>query len=251
MNNDQQIAILHPVVVTAETLQILSKQEKYSDLLALYMAYVEVTTWQHDNSVKAATRFMSNRLHWNKDKITRTKKILASLGLVEDVVRKDQQGKVTGHYILVKHVTKPEGGFEGGVDLEGQSANDFHLSANNKSDLTEERKDEIKKIYKLWLIYMIVDPATRLHGTPDERSDALEAATKSYRFTPKRRDAIIRRLDDAGYEMLVRAIRNISKSDFHRGDNDRGWKADLADFLCRSYEQVEKFANQNTEKEGN
>lgn len=251
MNEDKRVASFQPVVVTAETLQILSKQEKYPDLLALYMAYVEITTWQHDNSVKAATRFMSARLHWNKDKITRTKKVLVGLGLVEDVTRKDEQGKVTGHYILVKHVTKPEGGFEGGVDLEGQSANDFQPSANDiTSKLTEERKDEISKIYRLWLIHMVIDPATRFHGTQEERDSSLEAAIKRYKLTPKRRDAIIRRLDDAGYEMLVRAIRNIGKSDFHRGDNDRGWKADLADFLCRSYEQVEKFANQN-DKEGN
>jgi hypothetical protein len=138
----------------------------------------------------------------------------------------------------------------GGTKKSSIHSNNNSIVKDNTSDLTDERKDEIKKIYKLWLIYMVVDPATRLNGTPDERSDALEAATKSYRFTPKRRDAIIRRLDDAGYEMLVRAIRNISKSDFHRGDNDQNWKADLADFLCRSYEKVEEWANKN-EKEGN
>ena len=48
---------------------------------------------------------------------------------------------------------------------------------------------------------------------------------------------------DSGVELLEQAISNTSRSPFHNGDNDRGWTADL-DFIIRSYEQVERLAQQ-------
>lgn len=69
----------------------------------------------------------------------------------------------------------------------------------------------------------------------------------TYKLTDKRKLKIKARLKDAGYEMLAKAIENTSKSEFHRGDNDRGWTADL-DYITRSYENVEKLAALETIK---
>ena len=69
----------------------------------------------------------------------------------------------------------------------------------------------------------------------------------TYKLTDKRKLKIKARLKDAGYEMLAKAIENTSKSEFHRGDNDRGWTADL-DYITRSYENVEKLAALETKK---
>lgn len=63
-----------------------------------------------------------------------------------------------------------------------------------------------------------------------------------FKLTKQRELKIKARLDDAGQEMLERAIINTSKSAFHNGENDRGWRADL-DFIIRNYEQVEKLSN--------
>jgi hypothetical protein len=63
-----------------------------------------------------------------------------------------------------------------------------------------------------------------------------------YKLTDGRKIKIGLRLDDAGEEMLLKAIENTSQSPFHRGDNNRNWQADL-DFIVRSYENVEKLAN--------
>jgi len=71
--------------------------------------------------------------------------------------------------------------------------------------------------------------------------------TNQYKLTPLRRQKIKKRLEDAGEEMLKRAIANTAASPFHRGKNDRGWQADL-DFIIRSYEQVEKLANMQVPK---
>ncbi len=70
-----------------------------------------------------------------------------------------------------------------------------------------------------------------------------------YKLSKNRSLKIKARLNDAGDEMLMNAIRNTAKSGWHRGDNDRGWQADL-DFIIKSYEQVEKLANMlNYERE--
>ena len=71
--------------------------------------------------------------------------------------------------------------------------------------------------------------------------------TNQYKLTPLRRQKIKKRLEDAGEEMLKRAIANTAASPFHRGKNDHGWQADL-DFIIRSYEQVEKLANMQVPK---
>lgn len=70
----------------------------------------------------------------------------------------------------------------------------------------------------------------------------------TYKLTDSRKQKIRKRLGDAGDEMLRLAIKNTSYSDWHRGDNDRNWKADL-DFIIRSYEQVEKLAGLETTSE--
>jgi hypothetical protein len=63
-----------------------------------------------------------------------------------------------------------------------------------------------------------------------------------YKLSDSRKLKIRARLRDAGEDMLRRAISNTANSQWHRGDNDRGWTADL-DYIIRSYEQVEKLAN--------
>lgn len=63
-----------------------------------------------------------------------------------------------------------------------------------------------------------------------------------FKLTAQRKIKIGLRLKDVGKENLIKAIDNVSESNFHRGENDRNWKADL-DFIIRSYEQVEKLAN--------
>lgn len=62
-----------------------------------------------------------------------------------------------------------------------------------------------------------------------------------YQLSPKRRQKIIVRLKDCGFEMLSKAITNAANHKFYTGDNDRGWVADL-DYLTKSYEVVERLS---------
>lgn len=147
-----------PVTVTAETLQRLSKQDKYPELLALYMSYVEMTTWQHNNSIKATTDFMAKRLHWTEKKIRTHKKTLTELGLIEDIIRKDETGKITGHYILVKYVVNPHSPLDYGVDSNTPNTNNYKESTNNSNFVTNvtkgtegsRRRKDIDDMFAYW-----------------------------------------------------------------------------------------------------
>ncbi len=68
-----------------------------------------------------------------------------------------------------------------------------------------------------------------------------------YKLTAKRISKIKERLNDAGSEMLTKAIENAVLSDFYMGNNDRGWTIDL-DWIISSYENTEKALNQNPSK---
>lgn len=63
-----------------------------------------------------------------------------------------------------------------------------------------------------------------------------------YQPTSERVKKLNLRLKIFTLEEILKALENLSKSEFHQGNNDRGWKAD-ADFLIRSDEQVDKWLN--------
>jgi predicted transcriptional regulator len=66
----------------------------------------------------------------------------------------------------------------------------------------------------------------------------------TYKLTPARKSKLQTRIRQSGVEQVKQAIENTANSDFHRGDNDRGWTADF-DFIIRSQEQIEKLATMN------
>lgn len=135
-------------------------------------------------------------------------------------------------------VIKPNTYSENPEDPSSGKAEDNNTSINNKAH-TPEREAFIKQVYELYLRYFIVKDPTEGAKLTDEQ---LDAAQKRYKLTPKREAAIVRRFEDAGAKMLKGAIIGFARADWSNGNNDRNWKADLADFICRSYENVERGA---------
>lgn len=68
----------------------------------------------------------------------------------------------------------------------------------------------------------------------------------TYRETDGRRKKLASRLEVFTLDQILLSIENLAKSNFHRGKNDRGWKAD-PDFLLRSDEQIDKWLNPSTQ----
>jgi hypothetical protein len=67
----------------------------------------------------------------------------------------------------------------------------------------------------------------------------------SYRPTKQRGEKLRARLKTYTFEEIKKAMENMSRSPWHQGENERGWKAD-PDFLLRSDEQIDKWIQKNT-----
>jgi hypothetical protein len=69
----------------------------------------------------------------------------------------------------------------------------------------------------------------------------------NFRVTPARENKLKLRFKTYTGDEILKALQNLSKSKFHQGDNDRGWKAD-PDFLIRSDEQIDIWLNKKDSK---
>lgn len=97
-----------------------------------------------------------------------------------------------------------------------------NIDTNVSSRVSNETSTSVQKLYELYL-------------------QEFETTEPRFKLTPARRAKLGLRVKDAGYDLTAQAIRNTAASSWHRGENDRGWKANL-DFIVRTYEQVEKLA---------
>lgn len=169
---------------------------------------------------------------------------LASKGYIEVVI--DQLGGNKRSICLPireKHSTysgNPE-------DPSSEKAEDNNTSNNNIARTPEtDLHPNTLKAYHLYLKFFILAPGdvVKMIGMggiiPDK--PLLADAMKRYRLTPKRVAALERRLKDAEPKMVFAAIVGYGRADWSNGNNDRRWKADLADFICRSYENIERGA---------
>lgn len=129
--------------------------------------------------------------------------------------------------------TYPEKSGEGYPEKSGDNNN----TSNNTKARTSSaaQSPDLLKAYRLYLKYFIISKDTSIEGVEG-------AAEKRYRLTPKRVAAIERRLKDAKPKLLFAAIVGYGRADWSNGKNDRRWTADLADFICKNYENVERGA---------
>lgn len=104
-----------------------------------------------------------------------------------------------------------------------------NIDTNVSSRVSNETSTSVQKLYELYL-------------------QEFDTTEPRFKLTPGRRAKLGLRVKDAGYDLTAQAIRNTAASAWHRGENDRGWKANL-DFIVRTYEQIERLAGMGTEKE--
>jgi hypothetical protein len=170
---------------------------------------------------------MAEKWGWSRGKVSRFVNGLQS----EQMLHQKRTSKFT--QITVVNWKKYQ---QNGHQTDIKRTSNGHQTDTNKNEKNVKNEKniyksndlvEIKKIYDLFI-------------------QAFEKNPNTYKLTDKRKTKIRQRLKDAGYEMLAKAIKNTANSEFHRGDNDRGWKADL-DFITRSYEQVERLSELDKE----
>jgi hypothetical protein len=161
--------------VTKATIDRILKLPKHrGDALALYLFYAYTARWQKTTSeVWATVRYACNGLGWGQNKLLDVKKTLMSLGLVENVMVRDQRGRVTqrGWRVKVNYIIgrwrHDDGIVEGDPsqtlvlpDLVKSNAKEDGLvedpkkKKNKKSrfDLPEELSS-LESVWKEWLQY--------------------------------------------------------------------------------------------------
>jgi len=98
------------VLTTTATLHNLFSYEKGADAVALYLFYYYTAKWQKTNQIKATTEYAMKALNWGRDRFSRAKKILTETGLIEDITKKDKDGKIIGWFIKINFIWSTEKG---------------------------------------------------------------------------------------------------------------------------------------------
>jgi len=109
MKKYQPESIEHrPIVIPKGTIDLLLKQDKPDELIALYTFYYYTAIWQKTNQPRCTGSFVQAGLGWGRDKVRRVKKRLILLGLISDVRHKDNRNACAGWYIQVKYYWSQE-----------------------------------------------------------------------------------------------------------------------------------------------
>jgi len=85
----------------------LSQGEKGIDAYCLYSHLMFTARLQETNQVKATNQYLMNGLHWGKDRLQNAKKLLLSMGLIEEVQGHKPDGTFGNRYIRIKTSTNP------------------------------------------------------------------------------------------------------------------------------------------------
>lgn len=125
---------------------------------------------------------------------------------------------------------------------ENAQHNNTSINTTSKKSSDSQSSQNVQKVHRLYLKQFIIPTRLKdkLENTPPEK--LMEMAEARYKLSPLRREFIQRRLKDAGLNMLCAAIVGYSREPWYIGENDRGWIANLEEYICRSFEKVEKGA---------
>lgn len=155
-------------------------------------------------------------------------------------IYEDNDKRIRKQIITLVHMSSRVSSNEerGFLHMKNRDSNKENIS------LSETELQQIETIHRQYVLRFIVDQNRREYASPDELNKLIDEVIKQkYRLTPKRKKTLHIRLKDAGYDMIKRAIMNADNEPWMHGNNDRNWTMDLYDYLLRSYEQVEKWAN--------
>jgi hypothetical protein len=97
-----------PVInITKPTMDVLLKQNKPDQLIALYIFYCYTAVWQNTLRVRTTTKYTAKGIGWSEQKVRRIKKRLADFGLIEDVQTTKKDGLFGKRYVRVYYFTVP------------------------------------------------------------------------------------------------------------------------------------------------
>jgi len=87
-----------------------------TDAATLYLFYVKNAKIQKTNKIYAVNKFSMVGLGWGRDKFLRAKKILQDNRFISTIIRKDDKGKITGHYLVIHYLNSEKLGLSSGPE---------------------------------------------------------------------------------------------------------------------------------------
>jgi hypothetical protein len=102
------------IILTKASIDILKDERNFLELIGLYVFYYYTAVWQKTNQPRCTTSYTAMGTGLSETKIRNLKKTLMELGFIKNVVTKNPQGQITGHYIKVKFYRHHPNGFPGG-----------------------------------------------------------------------------------------------------------------------------------------
>lgn len=149
------------VILTKQTLDILLDTQNPSDAIGLYTFYYYTAKWQKTNQPRCTTSYTAQGMKWSETRVRKIKKELIDRGLIEDICQKDENGKISGHYIKLNYiiaqttlkenhtVENPQYGESDTMDGFGTNAlstnNRNALSTNNLNALSVDNSNALKE----------------------------------------------------------------------------------------------------------
>lgn len=92
----------HLIGITKPSIDRMLKMENPGDCIALYTFYCYTRKWQKNNAVFATSDYAMTALGWGRDKFSKAKAQLKEAGFIEDVLRRNENGRVEGWYVGVR-----------------------------------------------------------------------------------------------------------------------------------------------------
>ena len=91
-------------VITFNTITCLRLFDLGNDAAVLYLFYVKTSKIQGTNTVKALNCFCKKGLGWGSYRFNKAKKLLIDNGLIETVIRRDENNVITGNYMRIHYI---------------------------------------------------------------------------------------------------------------------------------------------------
>lgn len=127
------------------------------DLCSLWMFFAYTCRWQKTNQARASISYVCKGTHWGEAKVQRLKNRLVELGLIQNVQKRDEEGKVSGWYVKVLHLAKAASrssesedvdqilGFAGSCETEVQMLKDSKYKCSRTSSPPKAPKPKLPK----------------------------------------------------------------------------------------------------------
>ena len=92
----------HLIGITKPSIDRMLRMDNAGDCIALYTFYCYTRKWQKNTIPRATSEYAMEGLKWGRERFSKAKGNLLQLGLIEDVQRIGENGRVLGWYIGVK-----------------------------------------------------------------------------------------------------------------------------------------------------